>query len=97
MMFWYGQNWPFWEVAAMWIAMVAFWAVVAWAVYALLAALLRRGRQPTTEEQDALAALEQRLARGEIDAERYERVASLLAPHRGSVRRARMEGRGKAA
>ncbi len=96
MMFWYGQNRPFWEVAAMWIAVVAFWAVVVWAVYALVATLVRRGRRPAREE-DLLAALDQRLARGEIDAEHYERVSNVLSPHKASARRARLVGRGKAA
>jgi len=28
MMFWNGGSWPFWEVALMWVGMIAFWALL---------------------------------------------------------------------
>ena len=43
MMFWNGGGWPFWEVALMWVGMIAFWAVLIWAVYALIINATRRG------------------------------------------------------
>ena len=27
MMFWNGGGWPFWEVALMWVGMIAFWGL----------------------------------------------------------------------
>ena len=32
MMFWYGGGWPFWEVALMWVGMIAFWGLLIWAI-----------------------------------------------------------------
>lgn len=36
MMFWYGSTWSWWEVTLMWLGMIAFWALVVWAIYAFV-------------------------------------------------------------
>lgn len=77
MMFWYGNSgWPWWGGTLMWIGMVAFWALLIWAVYALVTGITRqdRGRQPG----DARQILDERLARGEIDDEEYRRLRDIL-------------------
>ena len=84
MMFWYGNaGWPFWEVALMWVGMIAFWGLLIWAVYALITSATRRtGPQPRGEEHrgdDARRILDERLARGEIDADEYRRLREVLA------------------
>ena len=78
MMFWYGGGWPFWEVALMWVGMVAFWGLLIWAVYALITSAARKPGQEH-RGQDALSILDQRLARGEIDTEEYQRLRDLIA------------------
>jgi putative membrane protein len=83
MMFWNGGGWPFWEVALMWVGMIAFWGFLIWAVYALITSATRRpGPGPGGAEHrgdDARHILEQRLARGEIDADEYRRLRDVLA------------------
>jgi putative membrane protein len=88
MMFWYGNaGWPFWEVALMWVGMIAFWGLLIWAIYALITSATRRtGPQPRGEEHrgdDARRILDERLARGEIDAEEYRRLRDELASGEG--------------
>jgi len=41
MMFWYGSGWVWWQASLMWIAMIAFWALLIWAVYALTTGVTR--------------------------------------------------------
>ena len=36
-MFWYGGGWAWWQAGLMWVAMIAFWVFLIWAVYALVA------------------------------------------------------------
>ena len=38
MMSWYGSGWAWWQAGLMWLAMIAFWALLIWVVYALVAA-----------------------------------------------------------
>src|SRR6266566_1639909 len=87
MMFWNGGGWPFWEVALMWVGMIAFWGLLIWAVYALITSATRRtGPEPRGEEHrgdDARRILDERLARGEIDAEEYRRLRDVLASGEG--------------
>ena len=77
MMFWYGGHLAFWEVALMWVAMVAFWGLLIWAVYALISSAARR---PSGGDHgyDARQILDERLARGEIDTEEYQRLRDLI-------------------
>ena len=67
MMFWNGGGWPFWEVALMWVGMIAFWGLLIWAVYALITTATRRpGPQNQGEgrrAEDARRILDERLAR----------------------------------
>ena len=46
MMFWDGGHWVFWQAAVMWVAMVAFWGIVIWAVYALITNVGRPHQPP---------------------------------------------------
>jgi putative membrane protein len=83
MMFWNGGGWPLWEVALMWAGMIAFWGLLIWAVYAVITAVTRRpGPQNQGEgrrAEDARRILDERLARGEIDAEEHRRLRDVLA------------------
>ena len=78
MMFWYGSHWAFWQVALMWVVMIAFWGLIIWAVWALVTSVTRR---PDHDQRgdDARRILDERLARGEIDADEYRRLRDLLA------------------
>lgn len=80
MMFWNGGGWPFWEVALMWVGMIAFWALLIWAVYALVTrATWRPGAGDEEHRGDsAQRILDERLARGEIDTDEYRRLRDAL-------------------
>ncbi len=84
MMFWYGGHLVFWQVALMWVGMVAFWGLLIWAVYALITAISRRpdGDYPPRGDS-ARRILDERLARGEIDSEEYHRLVDALGHDRG--------------
>ncbi len=83
MMFWNGGGWPFWEVALMWVGMIAFWGLLIWGVYALITTATRRpGGEARGEEHsgpDVQRILDERLARGEIDTDEYRRLRDVLA------------------
>jgi uncharacterized membrane protein len=90
MMFGYGGagGWPVWAVALMWIGMLAFLGVLIWVGYALMTGTPRRSRQESREgagarerhgEADARRVLDERLARGEIDAAEYQKLRGLIA------------------
>jgi len=83
MMFWNGGGWPFWEVALMWVGMIAFWGLLIWALYALITTATRRpGAGAGGEEHagdPARRILDERLARGEIDTDEYRRLRDVLA------------------
>ena len=83
MMIWYGGHWAFWQTSLMWIGMLLFWGLLIWAVYALV--MNNTGRRPRDDDgSQARRVLDQRLARGEIDAEEYQRLRELIssADHR---------------
>ena len=85
MMFGFGGGWPFWEVALMWIGMIAFWGLIIWAVYFLVVSATRRNDRDRGDDGPR-RVLDQRLAKGEIDAEEYRRVRDLIAhDDRGQV------------
>jgi hypothetical protein len=46
MMFWYGGGRAWWQAGLMWLAMIAFWALLIWAVYALVTGITRKLGQP---------------------------------------------------
>ena len=91
MMFGYGGmggGWPVWAVALMWIGMLAFLGVLIWVGYALMTNATRRSHQERRGDQgarkrrsgaDAREILDERLARGEIDATEYQRLRGLIA------------------
>jgi putative membrane protein len=83
MMFWYGGGWAWWQAGLMWLAMIAFLALLIWAVYALVTGGITR--RPGQTEQggqrqfgDPRRILDERLARGEIDPEEYQRLRDVL-------------------
>jgi putative membrane protein len=78
MMFWYGAHWVFWQAVLMWAGMLVFWGLLIWAVYALITTATRR--PPGHDDGgEARRILDQRLARGKIDAEEYRRLRDLIA------------------
>jgi uncharacterized membrane protein len=91
MMFGYGGiggGWPVWAVALMWIGMLAFLGVLIWVGYTLMTNAARRPRpdrraDPGVYERrggaGARGVLDDRLARGEIDAAEYQRLRGLIA------------------
>ena len=80
MMFWYGGHWAFWQAGLMWAAIIVFWGLLTWAAYALVANLTRKPTDTRRGSDDARAILEQRLARGEISPEEYQRRRDLISP-----------------
>ena len=91
MMFGYGGmggGWPVWAVALMWIGMLAFLGVRIWVGYTLMTNATRRSDQQRRDGggaherrsgADAREVLDERLARGEIDAAEYQRLRGLIA------------------
>jgi putative membrane protein len=91
MMFGYGgmgDGWPVWAVVLMGIGMLAFLGVLIWAGYVLMTNATRRSHQQRRDGQgaherpsgaDAREVLDERLARGEIDATEYQRLRGLIA------------------
>jgi uncharacterized membrane protein len=91
MMFGYGGNWPFWEVGLMWLGMIAILGLLLWGIYALVTNLTRQqGSEPAGDP--AARILDERLARGEIDAAEYQHLKDVMMttrqdanpPHAGS-------------
>ena len=82
----YGGGWPVWEIALMWIVMIAFVGLLAWGIYALAGgASRRRGNELGEGAGDPARILDERLARGEIDADEYAQLRAALAS--GSTQR----------
>ena len=78
-MMWYwggGVHWWGWLLGA--IAMVVFWVVLIWAVWYVVTAVLRRPEDRPPAAGDPKRILDERLARGEIDADEYRRLRDLL-------------------
>jgi putative membrane protein len=63
----------------MWAGMIAFWGLLIWAGYALITTAARKPGQEHRDE-DARRILDERLARGEIDAGEYRRLRDLIGP-----------------
>jgi putative membrane protein len=80
MMFWYGGHWVFWQASLMWLGMILFWGLLAWAIYALVTARTPRRPHGDHEGGDAQRILDQRLARGDIDEAEYRRLRDLIGP-----------------
>jgi len=83
MMFWDGSGWAWWQGGLMWLGMIVFWGLLIWAAYAVITNLTRRPGTPGSGD-DARRILDQRLARGEISPEEYQRLRELMdseSPH----------------
>lgn len=82
MMFWNGGGWAWWQAGLMWLVMIAFWALLIWAIYALITSVTRRQdrTEPGGQRQpgDARRILDERLARGEISPEEYQQLREVL-------------------
>ncbi len=81
MTFEYGNNWPLWQVALMWVGMIAFWGLLIWGVYTVATGATRHradGERSRFGGGGARQILDQRLAKGEIDADEYRRVRDLI-------------------
>jgi len=77
MMVWYGAHWAFWQVGLMWAGMIVFWGLLIWGVYVLVSNATRRPGEGQ-HRGDARHILDERLARGEIDADEYRRLRNLI-------------------
>lgn len=80
MMFEYGNNW---QVALMWVGMIAFWGLLIWGAYAVATGATRKPADDQLDRSrhggsEARHILDQRLAKGEIDADEYRRVRDLI-------------------
>jgi len=84
MMFGYGSGWPFWETALMRAGTIVFCGLLVWAVFALVNATRKplRDRDP---QVGAARILDERLARGEIDADEYRRLRDLIDSDRSDI------------
>jgi len=71
MMYWEGGHWAFWQAGLMWLGMLLFWALVIWAVYAIVRSLTQASQSSQRERPSDI--LERRLANGEIDVDEYRR------------------------
>jgi putative membrane protein len=80
MMFGYGGGWAWWQAGLMWLAMIGFLVLLIWAVYGLITGITRQERGPNQRERSGSARriLDERLARGEIDAGEYRRLREVL-------------------
>ena len=78
MMGWYGDGpgWAGW--IAMTLMMLAFWGLLIFGGLAIYRSTFREGRRSGTEKADAEKLLDERFARGEIDAEDYRQRRELL-------------------
>lgn len=77
MWYWGGAvHWWGWLLGA--LGMVAFWALAIWAVWYFVTAVTRRAEEGPHPSSDPKRILDERLARGEIDAEDYRRLRDLL-------------------
>ncbi len=70
MRMWHDTSW-------MWLAMVVFWGLVAWIVYAAFAS--RRDDAPTGSPPSASEVLDRRYASGELSSEDYRERRDVLA------------------
>ncbi len=76
---WYwggGVAWWGWLLGA--IGTVVFWGLVIWAIWYLVTAFTTRRSEPGPRGADPKRILDERLARGEIDAEEYVRLRDLM-------------------
>ncbi len=75
-MFEYGSSSSGWGIALMSLGMIAFWGLVIWAIYYLIAG--RTNRRIENGPDESRPILNQRLAKGEIDQDEYRKLIELL-------------------
>jgi putative membrane protein len=77
-MYWYGDGgWHPWLVVLMWLGMVVFWGLVAVGVIWLVRSS-RQSTPPALQPAEPERILQERLARGEIDADEYRQRRDVL-------------------
>ena len=81
MMFSYGDGWAWWQMSLMWVGIVAFWALLIWALFLFGTSSSRGGGEGRDDPRRILAT---RLARGEIDGDEYRRLRALLKTDDGT-------------
>jgi putative membrane protein len=82
-MMWYsggGMHWWGWMLGT--VGMVAFWGLLIWAVWYFVTGGSRRPDQGQTPPTSARQILDERLARGEIDADQYRYLRELMTGDR---------------
>jgi putative membrane protein len=79
MMWGNGMGWGGWLL--MTLTTVAFWALVVFGIVALFRGAGGVGPRSSGRQQDARQILDERFARGEIDAEEYRLRRSILSTH----------------
>ena len=72
-----GDGWGWWMVFG-WIWMVAFWALIIWAIMSLTRRPTDRRFERSTTELTPLEILEQRYARGELTDEQFDAMRRRL-------------------
>ncbi len=77
----YDGGWGWWQMALGWIGMLVFWGALIWVVLVLVGRVPRWQDDSTRHGADARRILDERLARGEIDADEYKRIRDLLSEH----------------
>lgn len=78
-MMWYwngGVHWWGWLLG--FAVMIAFWGLIVWGAWYLLSGMTSRPTEGRPDTRDAKAILDERVARGEIDAEEYRRLLGLI-------------------
>ena len=88
MMWYWGGGWHWWDWLVGVVVMVAFWAVIVWALWIVARGLLGP-RESDRHEADrgpasAMRILDERLARGEIGLEEYQSLRRVLQGDRRS-------------
>ena len=72
----YGAEWWMWGL--MLVGTIGFWLLVAYAVRAVILGRRPEGDTPAPRTAEPLRLLDERLARGEIDIEEYQRTRNVL-------------------
>jgi uncharacterized membrane protein len=74
-----GGGWSVPEIAFMWIVVTIFVGLLIWGTYALAGGSRRRSSEPGKDAGDPARILDERLARGEIDAGEHAQLREALA------------------
>ena len=77
MMWYWGNGGHWWAMLIGVIAMVAVWGVIIWAIWYFVTNVMRQPQQRTPSD-NAKHILDERLAKGEIDAEEYARLLEVM-------------------